>query len=125
MELSRKGIAVAACVLVFALALSVWAPLAQSQQATKVIGINGNPLYLFDSANGKSIGRIAADEVTVPMDILEASANGRYKVFIKPKGDQYWIMKKQATTDGKVEVTVDCSSVAKSYSSNRGFGNCN
>lgn len=125
MDLSRKGIEVAACVLAFGFALSLWIPIAQSQQATKVIGINGKTLHLFDSANGKSIDRIAADEVTVPMDILEASANGRYKVFIKPKGDQYWIMKKQATTDGKVKVTVDCSNVAKSYTSNRGFGNCN
>ena len=124
MDLSRPGVAITASVLAFGFALCLWTPVSLGQQATKVTGINGKTLHLFDSANGKRVGKIAADEVTVPMDILEASANGRYKVFIKPEGGEFWIMKKQARTDGRVKVTVDCSNVAKSYTSNRGFGNC-
>ncbi len=112
----------AAAILAAGIAISMAAPAAA--EPTQVIKIKVKQVTVYGSADGKPVGRIPRDQISLPLGIKEISGNGRFLVTIG--GKDLWIPKALAVTDeGAPEVTVSCQQITKSYATSRGFGNCN
>lgn len=110
-----------AAILAAGMAISLAAPAAA--EPTQVIKIKVEQVIFYESADGKPAGRIARDQIELPLDILGISKNGRLLVNIK--GEDLWIPKMLAGTDeGAPEVTANCQQITKSYATSRGFGTC-
>lgn len=94
-------------------------------ELNQVIEIKVKQVIFYESADGKPAGRIARDQIALPLDIKEKSKNGRLLVNIG--GKDLWIPKLLTVTDGKpaAGVTVSCQNITKSYATSRGFGDCN
>ena len=112
----------AAAILAAGIAISMAAPAAA--EPTQVIKIKVKQVTVYGSADGKPVGRIPRDQISLPLGIKEISGNGRFLVTIG--GKDLWIPKALAVTDEAApEVTVNCQQITKSYATSRGFGNCN
>ncbi len=112
----------AAPILAAGIAISMAVP-AAAAEPTQVIKIKVKQVTFYKSADGKPVGRIAREEIELPLDILDISKNGR--LLVKIAGEERWIPKALAVTDeGAPEVTVNCQQITKSYATSRGFGNC-
>ncbi len=90
---------------------------------TEVLEIKVKQVVFYESADGKAAGRIAKDQIQVPLKIKKISPNGRFLVTI---GDRnLWIPKMLTKTDEVLSVGADCQNITKSYAATRGFGECN
>ncbi len=93
-------------------------------EPTQVLEIRVKHVIYYDTFDGKPAGRIARDEIDVPLDIKKTSLNGRLLVNIG--GKDLWIPKLVTKTDeAEPKVAVDCQSRPEDYSSTRAFGECN
>ncbi len=115
---------VAAVILAVALGLAVAAALAfAGNHATEVRKFRGEKLHLFSEA-GKRVDSINPADVPVPLEILDESAKGKFKVVIPGRGE-VWILKAQTITDAPPpEVLVSCDNITKEYAASRGLGEC-
>lgn len=92
-------------------------------EPTTVLEIKVKQVVFYESADGKAAGRIAKDQIELPLKIKKISPNGRFLVTIG--GKDLWIPKMLTKTDERASgVTVSCDSITKSYATTRGFGGC-
>ncbi len=110
-----------AAVVVAGIAVLMASPVAADP--TKVLEIKVKQVVFYESADGKAAGRIAKDQIQVPLKIKKISPNGRFLVTIG--GKDLWIPKMLTRTDKVVSAVVDCQNITKSYAATRGFGECN
>ena len=110
--------------LVLALAGSFFG--AMAADLPTITEIRGSKLVLYASPKGKQSERIDVKSLAKPIRILVTGAeqNGRYPVKIGDKTG--WVGKAQAkkTNFVQTDVTAKCQSATKSYTSSRGFGQC-
>ncbi len=93
-------------------------------EPTKVLEIRVKHVVFFDTVDGKSTGRIARDEIDVPLDIKKTSPNGRLLVNIG--GKDLWIPKLVTkTNEAAPKVAVECQNISETYATTRAFGECN
>ncbi len=122
MVFPAMGGRIAGAILAAALALAVAA--SALAEPTKVTGINGKKLNLYETEVGKPVDSLNPKDVPLPLDILRESTKGKFLVEIPGTGI-FWILKAQTVTDaGPPEVTVSCDSITKSYATTRGLGAC-
>ncbi|MHA1154043.1 MAG: hypothetical protein ACTSQ7_15555 [Alphaproteobacteria bacterium] len=90
---------------------------------TQVLEIKVKQVVFYESAKGKAAGRIARDEIELPLGIKDISPNGRLLVTIG--GKDLWIPKMLTKTNEEVKkAVVDCQNITKSYATTRAFGDC-
>ncbi len=117
----RKLGAVAIWVAGIAMSMGLAAAAAEPAQ---ILEIKVKQVVFYKSADGKPAGRIARDEIKVPLKIKEISPDGR-RFLVTVGGTDLWIPKMVAKTDAAgPEVAVDCQSITKTFATSRGFGDC-
>ncbi len=92
-------------------------------EPTVILEIKVKQVVFYKTKDGKAAGRIARDEIELPLPIKDKSPNGRFLVTIG--GKDLWIPKLLTRTDAAApKVAVDCQSITESYATTRGFGKC-
>ncbi len=91
---------------------------------TVVLEIKVKQVVFYESADGRAAGRIARDEIELPLGIKDISPNGLFLVTIG--GKDLWIPKMLTRTDEVISVGgASCQKITDSYGTSRGFGDCN
>jgi len=101
---------------------AIWLASPAAAEPTEVLEIKVKQVVYYESADGKAAGRIARDQIEVPLKIKKISPNGRFLVTIG--GKDLWIPKMLTKTDEAVSVGASCQNITKTYAATRGFGDC-
>lgn len=84
-------------------------PGVSAAEALSVDDIRTPVLDLYEEPHGKRTDERPADEVALPLKVLETASNGRFRVRID--GVEYWISPAQVKTDRKHYLAAECGKV--------------